>query len=504
MSFPRIAGLLLALFFSSLTLARPLLVVAPLEVSSLEPDQNGYLFTRLQVAETLVTVDPQGQLIPQLAQRWQIAEDGLSWQFTLRPNLVLHDGSALDGPLVQRVLERARRGSGILSLAPITRIDAHPDGVEIHLSRPFAPLAAYLANYSTQILADASFDSQGKTKAVIGSGPYQISQISPPLKIRMTRFERYWQQKARIAEVEYLAVGKGETRALMAQSGQADLVFSLLPHTLNAIRRSTQLALDLVTLPRTRLLKLNVGSPFFADERVRQALSLALDRPAMATAILRNPALAATQLFPPSLADWHDATLAPLTQDLDQARQLLSAAGWQPGAEGILHKDGQPFRVTLTTFSSWPELPVLATAIQAQWRQLGIELAVSVGNSSEIVSQHRDGSLQIALLSRNFLLTPDPLATLSSDFGPDGGDWGAMGWSSPELTRALQQLESGALTPAERRQRHSVILRQLQQALPVIPIAWSELAVARHRQLDHLYVDPYELSYHLAELEWRP
>lgn len=113
----------------------------------------------------------------------------------------------------------------MLSQAPISHIEAKDSEVVILLSRPFAPLAAYLANYSTQILADSSFDKSGKTVAVIGSGPYQIKQVSAPLKVSMVRFDHYWKTPAHIKEVEYLAVGKGETRALMAQSGQADLVF---------------------------------------------------------------------------------------------------------------------------------------------------------------------------------------------------------------------------------------------------------------------------------------
>ncbi|WP_446905341.1 ABC transporter substrate-binding protein [Aeromonas veronii] len=504
MSLLQVACLLLAFLLSPFALAKPLQVVSPLEVSSLEPDQNGYLFTRLQVAETLVTVDRSGKFTPLLASSWTISKDGLAWNFKVRKDVLMHDGSPLNAGVVQRALERARQGSGVLSQAPISHIETKGSEVVIQLSRPFSPLAAYLANYSTQILADSSFDKSGKTIAVIGSGPYQIKQVRAPLKVSLVRFERYWQTPAHIKEVEYLAVGKGETRALMAQSGQADLVFSLLPLSVNSVKRAPNVSLDIVTLPRTRLLKLNAGSPFFSDVRVRQALSLALDRPALATAILRNPSLAATQLFPPSVIAWHDRDLPALTHDLDKARALLREAGWQLGADGILQKDGQAFHVNLTTFSTWPELPVLATAIQAQWREVGIDLAVSVGNSSEIVSKHRDGSLQVGLLSRNFSLTPDPLGVLSSDFGPKGGDWGAMNWSNNELTSALQALESGQAEQSENQQLHGIILRHLQQELPVIPIAWSELVVASNKQLSHLYVDPYELSYHLAELEWKP
>ncbi|WP_323877446.1 ABC transporter substrate-binding protein [Aeromonas caviae] len=108
----------------------------------------------LQVAETLVTIDRNCKLIPLLASSWSISKDGLAWHFNVRQDVLMHDGSPLNAGVVQRVLERARKGSGVLSQAPISHIDSQGNEVVILLSRPFAPLAAYLANYSPQILAD--------------------------------------------------------------------------------------------------------------------------------------------------------------------------------------------------------------------------------------------------------------------------------------------------------------------------------------------------------------
>ena len=494
---------LFTLLLSTPLLAKPLQIVAPLEVSSMEPDQNGYLFTRLQVAETLVSVDKNGQLSPLLATEWHVSADGLTWRFTIRPHVQFHDGSELNTRQVKAALDKARRATGVLSQAPIRTIEAHEQVVLIHLHQAFAPLPAYLANYSTQILAPSAYDANGKVIAVIGTGPYQVNRIAMPLKVDLQRYPHYWQTPAQIEQVHYLAVGKGETRALMAQSGEADLVISLLPMSVASIKRAPKLDVQLVTLPRTRMLKLNAASPFFQDARVRQALSLGLDRQGMAQAILRNPALAATQLFPPTVQSWHDPELPDLAFNLEKARALLAEAGWKPGSDGILTRENQPFRVTLTTFSSWPELPVLATAIQAQWRKLGIDLAVSVGNSSEIVSKHRDGSLQIGLLSRNFSLTPDPVATMNSDFGPQGGDWGAMGWSDQALTQHLDQLLSGHLSPEAQQSARHQIVKTLQQQLPVIPLAWTELVVVSSKQLKNVYVDPFELSYHIAQMQWK-
>jgi peptide/nickel transport system substrate-binding protein len=477
--------------------ARPLNVVGPWEITGIQPAQSGYIFSRMQVAETLIGVDEQGQLAPRLATAWRVSDDGLRWYFRLREGVRCHDGSVLGVDGVVQSLRHARAGNGVLSQAPIVAIDAAGDELEIRLSSPFAPLPAYLAHYSTLVLALAAYDSQGQVRELIGTGPYRVTGLTPPLKLDLQRTEHWWGGLPTIASASYLAVGKGETRALMAASGDADLVFSLLPVSLPALRRHPGLQIEVVTVPRTRMLKLNAASPFFSDVQVRRALSLALDRTGMARAILRNDALAATQLFPPSLAGWHDLSLAPLHHDPQEAQRLLSEAGWIPGDDGIRQRGGQRFAVTLTTFSSWPELPLLATAMQAQLRQVGIALEVAVGNSSEIVSRHRDGSLQLGLASRNFGLVPDPLGTLLQDYGPEGGDWGAMGWSDSGLQQTLDSLKHAA-DPALRHRVAGI----LQQQLPVLPLAWTELAVAASADLDGLRVDPFELSYNLSALRW--
>jgi len=187
--------------------------------------------------------------------------------------------------------------------------------------------------------------------------------------------------------------------------------------------------------------------------------------------------------------------------DVAEARRLLGALGWQSGDDGMLARNGRPFRFTLRTFSDRPELPGLATAMQAQLRDAGIDMQVAVVNSGEIPAGHRDGTLDAALMARNFSLVPDPLGTMLQDFGPQGGDWGAMNWSSPPLVSALQAL-GGTADPAERaalRGRASAIL---QEEVPVIPVAWFDLATAVSRRVAGLTVDPLEISFRVAGARW--
>jgi peptide/nickel transport system substrate-binding protein len=221
----------------------------------------------------------------------------------------------------------------------------------------------------------------------------------------------------------------------------------------------------------------------------------------MASALLRDPEMAATQLFPPSMAQWHQGSLSPLEHDLPRARELLAEAGWVKGPDGVLARDGRRFEITLRTFPDRPELPILATAIQDALRKLGIALEVEVGNSSEIPAGHQDGSLELGLYARNYALVPDPLVTLLGDFDRDGDDWGAMGWRDDTLSQTLRDLAQDPNRAGVEEDRRSVA-QILQRELPVIPVAWYRQSAAVSDRLDGFSLDPLERSWQLADLAW--
>lgn len=476
-------------------------IAGPFEIHSLDPTADGEIFTRLQVTETLVTADVEGRIVPGLATGWETSADQRTWTFDLVDGARFHDGTRLDGATAASSLTKAAaQEASPLATVPVREIRGTDDKVTIRLSTPHTTLPAVLTHYSTQVLAPASYDSTGRVTDVIGTGPYEVDRVELPASIE-TRSSDNWRGEAPDVErVTFQAVGRAESRALMATSGQADVVFGLEPAGRQQVESSGEARMESALQPRTLLLKVNAAHPILGDPDVRKALSLALDRESMAEAVLREPGLAATQLMPPSLSDWH-AEVDPLVHDEDAAKALLAGAGWRPGRDGTLRKDGKPLQLNLLTYPDRPELPALATAIQGALATIGVDVKVDVTNSSAIPAGQADGSLELALIAKHFALVSDPLVDIAAVFDEDGDDWGAMNWRDPAMQEAINGLLEGATGNTAAAHR-TTISRVAQEQLPLIPVAWYRMNAAVNDRVEGFVMDPLETTWRLTDITW--
>lgn len=472
-------------------------IAAPWEIASFDPAVSGFAIQKLQVMENLVDADETGTLRPGLATDWTNSDDALTWSFTLREGVSFHDGTPMDAAAVVTVLERAWEQPGVLSKSPITAIEADGNAVVFTLDQAFAALPSLLAHATTIVPSPSAFDADGNPMALIGTGPFKVTEFSPPQGVELARNDDYWGDAPTVEKASYLAVSRAETRALMAESGDADLVFTLDPAGFDQLSTLDSVDTVAVPIPRVVTLKVNASHPFFAEVEARQALSLAIDRAGIATAITRFPEAAATQLFPPALDRWHKPDLPALAHDVEAAKALLTSIGWTAGNDGILEREGERFSITLRTFPDRPELPLIAAALQDMWKGIGVELNVSVSNYSEIPAGHQDGSLHVALYARNYGLTPDPIGTALQDFGRDGGDWGAMGWDAPKVAEALSAIAATSDDTA-RADNIALVANTLHEELPLIPIVWYTHTVAVSSTLENVIIDPLQRSYGLS------
>lgn len=496
--------LVTALMFANLAVAQPtpsntLSISAAFEFNSLDPAENGFIYSRMQILETLLDVDENGLLISGLADRWQVSEDGKTWSFYLRQGVHFHDGSLLDASAVVNSLSIAQLKHGALRNAPIESMQAlDKSTVTITLSRPYTLLGAVLANYAHGILSPAAYGKEGEVLALSATGPYQLYQFAPPHKLVVEKFDDYWGKKASIPYASYLTGHRVESRVLQARSGQVDIVFGVDPASLPSLKRLPNLALYSNAIPRTIVLKLNSGHPFLNEVSARQALSIAINRKGIANGILRTPGSEAEQLMPASLSNWHldDHSEAENISGED----LLASLGWKKNGKGLLEREGKLFELTLITYADRPELTAVATAIQAQWQAIGISTHVEVTNSSAIPMGHQDGSLQVALIARNYGFIADPLGVMSSDFGSNGGDWGAMNWNNTELSHLLLSLEHTS-NPKKYKEIAQRSAQLIYSERPMIPVAFYVQQTSVNKRVTGFRFDPFERNFFINEME---
>ncbi len=476
-------------------------ISGPWEISSLDPSKQGYILTRMQVIETLLNVDEKGLITSGLATRWTNSENGLIWHFTLRDDVIFHDGSKMDAEAVVRSLAFAQRKHGTLNKAVVSRISVvNANEIKIELGKPYAAFASLLTNYSNAILSPSSFKSDGTIERLYGSGPYKMESFSPPHKLTVKKFDAYWGENAKINFATYLTGHRAESRILQAKSGEADIVFTLEPSMLAQLKSSSVVDVHSNLIPRTMFIKVNSAHPFLKDVSARKALSIALDRASIAKNVLGVPGSETTQLMPRSMSQWFIEGVNTNEFNPEIARELLAELGWIPGENGVLERDGVPFKLTLTTYADRPELTTVATAIQAQWAKLGVELKVDVTNSSMIPAGHQDGSLEMALIARNFGFSADPLPIMSSDFANGGGDWGTMNWNNAIVDSAIADLlHSHDKTRAF--ELSQTVAKEIHQDRPVIAISSYSQHTSVNKRVKNFKFDPFERNYFINQME---
>jgi len=479
--------------------AAVLRVASPWEWTSNEPTDTGFIMARLQIAETLVMVEPDGKLIGGIAESWAVSDDKLTWRFRIRPGVVFHDGTPVTAEAAAASLRRALAGESLQQI-PVESLLTEGDTLVLKTKTPFSHLPAVLVDYASVILAPASWGADGKVSRVIATGPFRITSIDGKTVIELERFDRYWGEKPKVARARYTAIANGDTRTNVAIAGDQDIIFTTVPAATPRIDAAGQMKVESLTIPRVRAMAFNSGAPQFSDVRVRRAINMAIDRKGISSAVLRHPGSAATQLLPAAVPDWHDAGLPPYAFDVAGANALLDQAGWTRGPDGVRAKGGVRLAATMLTISNRPELTVMGTAMQAQLKAVGMDLSVEPGPGAAIPAAIQAGTMQMTMFARTYVNVPEVIATIIPDFTRERSTWGTLNWPGRERVKALTDEYVQSFDDARKAALRKDILRIIQDEVPVAAVAWFEHTVAVNKRVKGLVIDPFEMRYMLHKV----
>jgi len=320
---------------------------------------------------------------PDLAESWTTAADGLSWTFKLHSGVKWSDGTAFSADdvaftfndIVLKPDLGAQNRASYAAVKSVTVVD--PNTVRFDLSRKFAALPSFLA-YNAGILPKHVLSANPLTttsfnKGVpVSTGPYKVEKYTSGQSVSLVRNDNYFGPKGYLDKVVFTVVPDPNTQIAQALSG--DITIMILDNKAAVDRVKTASGLSVVSRPLVQYywLALNQTDPRFTDVRVRQAFVYAIDRQAIIKSVELGYGSIANSPITPALAAYYDPSLASkYPYDQAKAKDLLAQAGWTPGPDGVLQKNGQPFKFTMDVGQRGVLEPVNAL-IQQDLKKVGV------------------------------------------------------------------------------------------------------------------------------------
>lgn len=320
---------------------------------------------------------------PDLASSWETSADGLAWTFKLREGVKWSDGKPFTADdvaftfndiVLQKDLGAQNRGN-FAAVSKVTAVDSKT--VKFDLSRPFAALASYLA-YNAGIVpkhvlsADPLKTTSFNKGIPVSTGPYKVEKYTSGESVVLTRNDNYFGAKPYLDKVVFSVVPDANTQ--IAQSLAGDIGIMILDNKAAVDRVKSAPNVGIVSRPLVQYywLALNQTDARFTDVRVRQAFVDAIDRNAIIKSVELGYGSIANSPISPALSAYYDKSQASkYPYDPAKAKALLAEAGWTPGADGVLTKDGKPFRFTMDVGQKGVLEPVNAL-IQQDLKKIGV------------------------------------------------------------------------------------------------------------------------------------
>lgn len=427
----------------------------------------------LNVYEGLTDSDNTINVIPGLADSWRLVNE-TTWEFKIRPGATFHDGTPVTAEDVRASYLRVPRVPN--APAPFTtyiRLVKEIQVVDPQTVRmvtkgldPILPNEAIQIRIIPASKADSPTEDFNSGKAAIGTGPMRFVSYQPGAGVELVRNDAYWGRKAHWQSVSFRIIPEGAARVAALLAGDVQVI-DLVPSDALAKLRANEkvrvqtaqlglryifLALDQSRDGPTPFVKGPNGETLdknpLRDLRVRRALSVAINRPAIVERVMEGVATATGQMMPEGGFGWTPDIPVP-AYDPDQAKKLLAEAGYPNGLRVTIH----------STKGRYVNDTRVVQAIAQMWQRIGVQANIELQPWSTYASRVHKGEYSI-MIGAVAAVTSESSQVLRSAMGtydPPKG-WGGFNWgrySNPTLD-ALVVRAANTADPAQR----ETLLRQ--------------------------------------------
>jgi peptide/nickel transport system substrate-binding protein len=437
----------------------------------------------LNICEPLVWEPEPGKFVPGLADKWDISPDAKVYTFNLKKGVKFTDGTPFNAAAVKFTLDRivdpaTKAGQSHDQLGPYDHTEIVDDyTVKVVMKQSYAPLLTNMNGY-LGIVSPTAVQKMGMAEFArhpVGSGPFMFKEWVPKDHVTLVKNPDYnWGSSffkhtgpAYLDEVVYKIIPEPSVRTGTLKTGETQIIDEVDPLEYESLSKDSKFGIIAKGQPGSGyvLLLNSTSTGAIADPAVRQAMEYAVDREGLNKAVFQGLNKAAwSPLMRPTFA-YDPATEQIYSFDPEKAQDVLSGAGWQPGADGIRVKDGQKLELYFPIISR-PRDNAMATSVQASLRDVGIDLKVDPLERAAAREAYNQNRYDISFLWFSYG-DPDVLRTI---FHSDNiGAFNRARYQVPEVDKMLEDA-AGSTDTAHRADLYKQIQTRVLKDTAVVPL----------------------------------
>jgi peptide/nickel transport system substrate-binding protein len=380
-------------------------------ITGYDPMNNGVFITeKAIVTESLISADQNFKLVPNLATSWN-RTGPLTWVIRLRDDVKFHNGKPMTANEVKFSLDRAANLSAanrvLMDYQSCRIIDDHTIEITTNKPNPILPKALHYPNMA--IIHPDSLDATGKFIKPIGTGAMMFDSFDPQTRtLTVKQNPGYWGGPVKLEGMIISGIPDSNARALAIEKGEVDFTVDVPMNEAKRVDALPGVNVETYLTPRVYRMVVNFNRTPLQDKRVRQAISLAINRTDIVNDVLYGVGAPARGIYLPQMA-WFNRDLKVLPYDPTEARALLAEAGYRDtNGDGIVEKDGKHLTITIVSAQERPGLPPMAEAIGASLKKIGIDTKVEVMASAASTDRQNAGNFDLIMSPSNIAMVPDP------------------------------------------------------------------------------------------------
>jgi len=425
------------------SIGEPSTLIPLLASDSASHEVAGYVFNGL------IRYDKDLKLEGDLAESWEVSPDGLTIIFHLRRGVKWHDGAAFtsrDVLYTYRVTIDPKTPTAYAdAFKQVSRAEApDPYTFRVTYSKPFAPA---LESWGVSVLPSHLLEGKDITKSAlsrhpIGTGPYVFKEWVAGQKVTLEANPNYYEGRPYIGRYVYRIIPDNATMYMELTAGGVDMM-GISPVQYQRQTNTPEFTdkFNKYRYPASAYTYLgyNLRHPLFSDRRVRQALTCAINKDEIVHGVLLGMGQVAHSPYKPGT--WaHNPGVRGFDYNPDRARALLAEAGWlKKNSDGVLVKNGKPFRFTILTNQGNDQRLKTAVIIQNRLKAIGVEVKIRVIEWASFLSQFIDkGKFDAVLLGWTIGQDPD-LYDIWHSSKTNPKELNFIGYRNPEVDRLLEE-----------------------------------------------------------------